>query len=243
MVARGDLGVEIPAEEVPFHQKNIISICNQLGKPVITATQMLNSMVKSPRPTRAEASDVYNAILDGTDAVMLSNETASGDFPVRAVEMMVSIATIAEQHLPRRQHGIQPSSQLEGAEVVSDAVSQATVEIADVLNASAIITSTISGYTTRRVARARPRTPIICVTPNELTYRRMALTWGVQPLLVKNFSSIDEMYRVVVDAAHRARLVSAGDTVVIIAGVPFGQAGQTNFLKVHTVGEVGELEG
>ena len=245
MVARGDLGVEIPAEEVPFHQKRIIRLCNIAGKPVITATQMLNSMVDNPRPTRAEASDVYNAILDGTDAVMLSNESASGQFPVRAVETMVNIAAIAEQNI------LLPSStpdraiykpNAEGREAVSDAISQATTQIGEVLNCRAIITSTLTGYTTRRVAKERPKTPILCVTPNELTYRRMALIWGVFPLMVPEFETIDEMIGIVVRAAHKAQLVEPGDTIVIIAGVPFGIGGQTNFLKIHTVGEAGELE-
>ena len=191
MVARGDLGVETPAEEVPFHQKRIIRLCNAAGKPVITATQMLNSMVDNPRPTRAEASDVYNAILDGTDAVMLSNESASGLYPVRAVETMVNIAAIAEQNITRPNYPgdrtiITPNA--EGREAVSDAISQATTQIAQALNCKAIVTSTMSGYTTRRVAKERPHTPIICVTPNETTYRRMALVWGVFPLLVPEFT-------------------------------------------------------
>jgi pyruvate kinase len=244
MVARGDLGVETPAEEVPFHQKRIIRLCNAAAKPVITATQMLNSMVDNPRPTRAEASDVYNAILDGTDAVMLSNESASGMYPVRAVETMVNIAQIAERNLiqpevPERPV-ILPS---EGRESLSDAISQSAAQIAQVLNCKAIVTSTMTGYTTRHVAKARPRTPIICVTPNEVTYRRMALVWGVVPLLVSEFNTMDEMVRIVVRAAHDHQMVAAGDMLMVIAGMPFGIGGQTNFLKVHIVGESGELEG
>lgn len=245
MVARGDLGVEIPAEEVPYHQKRIIRLCNAAAKPVITATQMLNSMVDNPRPTRAEASDVYNAIIDGTDAVMLSNETANGGYPVRAVETMVNIAAIAEKHIlmPRQtQERAITKPNVEGREAVSDAISQATTQIAEALDCKAIITSTLTGYTSRRVAKERPKTPILCVTPNELTYRRMALVWGVFPLLVPEFHTIDEMIGVVVRAAHRARLVEYGDSLVIIAGVPFGVGGQTNFLKIHMVGESGELE-
>ncbi|MCC6803393.1 MAG: pyruvate kinase [Anaerolineae bacterium] len=245
MVARGDLGVETPAEEVPFHQKRIIRLCNAAAKPVITATQMLNSMVDNPRPTRAEASDVYNAIIDGTDAVMLSNESASGQYPVRAVETMVNIAAIAEQNIMRPADTpdrtiITPAA--EGREAVSDAISQATTQIGQALNCKAIVTSTMSGYTTRRVAKERPHTPIICVTPNETTYRRMALVWGVFPLLVPEFTTIDEMLGVVVRAAANNKLVEAGDMLVIIAGVPFGIGGQTNFLKVHVVCESGELE-
>ncbi|NDJ61672.1 MAG: pyruvate kinase [Chloroflexi bacterium] len=244
MFARGDLGVEIPAEEVPFHQKRIIRLCNDTGKPVITATQMLLSMVDNPRPTRAEASDVYNAILDGTDAVMLSNETATGAFPARAVETMVNIASIAEQNilLPKHASGrMIETGPLEGREAISDAISQATCQIADTLHSRAIVTSTISGYTARQVAKERPKTPIICVTPNEVTYRRMALVWGVTALHVPTFNSIDEMIATVVSAAQQAEFVAHGDSLVIIAGVPFGVGGQTNFLKVHIVGESGEV--
>jgi pyruvate kinase len=245
MVARGDLGVEIPAEEVPFHQKRIIRLCNIAGKPVITATQMLNSMVDNPRPTRAEASDVYNAILDGTDAVMLSNESASGQYPVRAVETMVNIAAIAEQNILLPRHALERviyKPNAEGRESVSDAISQATTQIAEVLNCRAIVTSTLTGYTTRRVAKERPKTPILCMTPNEITYRRMALVWGVFPLMVPEFNTIDEMIGIVIRAAHNAKMIDPGDTIVIIAGVPFGIGGQTNFLKMHMVGESGELE-
>ena len=245
MVARGDLGVETPAEEVPFHQKRIIRLCNDAAKPVITATQMLNSMVDNPRPTRAEASDVYNAILDGTDAVMLSNESASGMYPVRSVETMVNIAAIAEQNINHLHPVAEQEASVvssEGREAISDAISQATAEIAQSLNCKAIVTSTLSGYTTRHVAKERPRTPILCVTPNETTYRRMALVWGVSPLLVPEFNTIDDMLGVVVRAAHNHQLVDIGDMLVIIAGVPFGISGQTNFLKVHIVGSTGELE-
>lgn len=244
MVARGDLGVETPAEEVPFHQKRIINLCNIAGKPVITATQMLNSMIDNPRPTRAEANDVYNAILDGTDAVMLSNETAAGKYPLIAVQTMARIAVIAEQSIrENRPEEIQQISRpdAEGREAISDAISQATCQIADLINCKAIVTSTMTGYTTRRVAKERPRTSIICVTPNDTTYRRMALVWGVTPLFIPEFHTIDEMLTTVVRAAQDAKLVTAGDNLVIIAGVPFGIGGQTNFFKVHTVGEVVEF--
>jgi pyruvate kinase len=246
MVARGDLGVEVSVEEVPFHQKKIIKLCNEAGKPVITATQMLNSMEHAPRPTRAEASDVYNAILDGTDAVMLSNETAAGDYPVRAVETMVNIAAIAERNLRRAAESGSPlrvTRNLEGREAISDAIAQSTWQVAEALNCRAILTATLSGYTTKQVARVRPKTPIICVTPNETTYKRTALLWGATPLLVKEeFNTVDEMVRIVVRAAQGAGLVEIGDSIVIIAGVPFGMAGQTNFLKLHVVGESGELD-
>ncbi|NWF68649.1 MAG: pyruvate kinase [Chloroflexi bacterium] len=243
MVARGDLGIETPAEEVPFHQKRIIQLCNMAGKPVITATQMLNSMVESPRPTRAEASDVYNAIVDGTDAVMLSNETASGDFPIEAVETMARIAVIAEQHIweNRPQQVAMQREKAQGQEAVADAISQATSDISRLLEPSAIITSTLTGYTARRVARERPKKTILCVTPNEITYRRMALVWGVVPILIEQFNTIDDMIDIVVKAAHHQQLVQRGDVIIIIAGVPFGVGGQTNFLKIHIVGESGEL--
>jgi len=243
MVARGDLGVETPAEAVPIHQKEIIRRCNAAGKPVITATQMLNSMIVSPRPTRAEASDVANAIFDGTDAVMLSGETAAGKYPVIAVETMATIATIAEAHLNVDAHlkfG-QRQIDMKSFEVISDATSYAATQIAEQLNAKLIVTASWQGYTARQVARARPITPILCVTPNEITYRRMALVWGVLPIMVPEFGTIDEMIEKIVQAAHDSRLVEYGDRLVIIAGVPFGAGGHTNFLKIHTVGEAGEV--
>lgn len=245
MVARGDLGLETPAEEVPYHQKRIIRLCNAAGKPVITATQMLNSMIDSPRPTRAEASDVYNAIVDGTDAVMLSNETAAGQYPVESLETMATIATIAEQHVwddrPQKSDSWRFEVKGAGSEAIADAISEAAYHISVALKPRAIITTTISGFTARRVARERPQTPILCVTPNEVTYRRMALVWGVLPLHIRGFATVDEMIRVIVEASHDADLVRHGDTVIIIAGVPFGVGGQTNLLKIHRVGESGEL--
>lgn len=243
MVARGDLGVETSAEKVPFEQKRIIKLCNRAGKPVITATQMLESMTQNPRPTRAEASDVYNAIIDGTDAIMLSAESASGKYPVRAVEVMTNIATIAEEHIwdNREQQKYFDIGASFGTEAISNVIGEATFHISEALQPSAIVTTTLSGYTARRVARERPRTPILCMTPSETTYRRMALVWGVIPLLVPEFSTIDEMISITVRAAHDAELIHRGDTLVIIAGVPFGVAGQTNLLKVHRVGEAGEI--
>lgn len=234
MVARGDLGIETPAEEVPFHQKRIIKICNRVSKPVITATQMLSSMVDSPRPTRAEASDVYNAIIDGTDAVMLSNESAAGKYPVAAVETMATIAAIAEQNI---WHSRSDEWDIKsgGKEAASDAVSEATYHISETLNPRAIVTTTLTGYTARRVASQRPRTPILCVTPNQVTYRRMSLVWGVLPLLVPHFDTIDEMIDIITKTAYEEELVRRGDTVIIIAGVPFGLGGQTNLLKIHEI--------
>lgn len=251
MVARGDLGIETPAERVPFHQKRIIRLCNRAAKPVITATQMLESMTGNPRPTRAEASDVYNAIIDGTDAIMLSAESASGGYPVRAVEVMTKIALIAEQHIrddgaPLRfkpaTAAAQPGAgRKDTSDAISDAISKATFDISEIIHPTAIVTTSMSGHTTRRVAKERPKTPILCMTPNPKTQRRMALVWGVIPLQVAEFSTIDEMISIIIRAAHDRRLVKRGDRLVIIAGVPFGIDGQTNLIKIHTVGAEGEI--
>jgi pyruvate kinase len=240
MVARGDLGVETPAEAVPFHQKRIIHACNQVGKPVITATQMLQSMMDNPRPTRAEASDVVNAVLDGTDTVMLSGETAVGRYPIVAASMMEKICTNAEVHLPYGRllrDDICGSAQLTSAE----AISAAAVDIANEIDAQAIITATMSGTTARMVARHRPSVPIVAVTPDGATLYRMALVWGVVPVQVEEFSTTDEMVEVMVQAAREAGLVDWGDSVVLMAGIPFGSGGVTNMLKVHVVGEQEEM--
>ena len=231
MVARGDLGVEIPPEEVPIHQKRIIRLCNRAGKPVITATQMLNSMVSHPRPTRAEASDVANAILDGTDAVMLSAETATGTYPVEAVQMMARIARIAEGAMPHRQWLDLIGESAE----VTEAISRATVEIAEQVGARAIVTSTMSGYTARMIARHPPPVPILAVTPVPATLRRMALVWGVEPVLMPSVRNTDEMLGAASQAALQSGLARPGDLIVITAGVPFGRPGHTNLLKVHRI--------
>ena len=241
MVARGDLGVETPAERVPVHQKEIIRRCNQVGKPVITATQMLNSMIDIPRPTRAEASDVANAIIDGTDAVMLSGETAIGKYPLQSVEMMARIAQIAEEYLrehPELHVGKVSREELreEQRRSVAAAISYATSEVAGMLDAQVIVASTWSGYTARRVARERPSTPIVAVTPSQATYTRLALIWGVMPILVDVFSTIDEMVGVVMKTPQVREMLTPGDLMLIIGGVPFGHGGQTNFLKVMEFG-------
>lgn len=244
MVARGDLGVETPAEEVPLHQKRIIALCNAAAKPVITATQMLESMTQNPRPTRAEASDVYNAIMDGTDAVMLSAESASGDYPVRAVEVMAKIAVTAEQHLQDiglRASAVPASRPPESVASISDAISKATFGLSEVIQPTAIVTTSLTGDTTRRVAKERPGRPILCMTPNPVTQRRMALIWGVIPLLVEPFRTIDEMIDIIVRAARDKRLVKHGDRLIIIASVPFGADGQTNLIKIHTIGEEADI--
>lgn len=236
MVARGDLGLEVGAEEVPLLQKRIIARCNRLGKPVITATQMLESMINNPRPTRAEASDVANAIMDGTDAVMLSAETAAGHYPVEAVKTMARIARRTEEELP---YGELLRQRKEFSKhTVTDAISYATCTTAGDLQAAAIITSTETGYTARMVAKYRPSCPIVAVTPHAPVLRRLTLVWGVEPLLVGKISNTDEMIETAIEAALAAGLIKAGDLVVITAGVPVGVHGTTNLLKVHTVGNI-----
>ena len=235
MVARGDLGVEAPPEEVPIIQKRIIKLCNEASKPVITATQMLDSMMRNPRPTRAEASDVANAILDGSDAVMLSGETAVGSYPLEAVRMMGRIAEVTERSLPYREW-LQRGFMVE-ARTVTEAISQVASEIASELEAKAIIASTVSGGTARRVASTRPSTPIVAPTPRHSTYRQLALVWGVVPLLVDQFADTEAMIVTVSEATQARGLVEEGDLVIITAGVPLGGAGLTNTLKAHRVGE------
>jgi pyruvate kinase len=235
MVARGDLGIEVPPQRVPLLQKKIIAACNAVGKPVITATQMLQSMVEHPRPTRAEASDVANAILDGTDAVMLSGETASGKYPIEAVLMMKHIAEIIEREFPYeawRMRWQQLAS--EEATSITEAISTACCVIAEQIHARVIVSSSMSGYTAQQIARHRPRTPIMAVSPQEKTQRRLALVWGVECLSVPSFTQTDEMVRITVGALKRFEL-NSGDKVVITAGVPFGRSGQTNLIQVHEI--------
>ncbi len=236
MVARGDLGVEIPTEEVPLVQKMVIEKCNKAGKPVVTATQMLESMVRNPRPTRAEASDVANAIFDGSDAIMLSGETAAGKYPVEAVRTMASIATRAETAL--RYEEILGKKSLAPQRTVTDAISHATVSTAHDLGASAIITSSKSGHTARMVSKYRPKAPIIAVTTSMAVVRKLQLVWGIQAVLVPETKGTDEMISVAVQGALDAELIKAGDLVVITAGVPLGVPGTTNLLKVHVVGDI-----
>jgi pyruvate kinase len=236
MVARGDLGVEIPAEEVPLVQKTMIEKCNRVGKPVITATQMLDSMQRNPRPTRAEASDVANAIFDGTDAIMLSGETAAGKYPVEAVTTMSRIAVRAEAALEYREIFNKQASAQQTS--VTEAISQAVAVSALDLNAAAIVTSTQSGFTARMVAKYRPKAPIIAVTNDERVMRRLALIWGVKPVLGEIAETTDAMFENAVAGARSTGLISLGDTIVITAGVPVGRAGTTNLIKIHHVGEL-----
>ena len=230
MVARGDLGVETPAEEVPIHQKRIIQSCNHVAIPVITATQMLQSMVDSPTPTRAEASDVANAILDGTDAVMLSAETAAGRYPVEAVQVMARIAERAEAHLATRT----PTARDTTIDP-SDAIAQAAVEIAADLGAAAIISVTHTGYGPRRVSKYRPRTRVLAVTADPRVRRQLALVWGVQPLAIPPADTAEEVVRSALTAAREAGVAGPGDTIVLTGRLPVDARGHTNFLKLEVL--------
>jgi len=236
MVARGDLGVEIPAEEVPLVQKLMIEKCNRAGKPVITATQMLDSMQRNPRPTRAEASDVANAIFDGTDAIMLSGETAAGKYPVESVETMARIAESAESALHYREIFTKQANAQQTS--VTEAISQAVANSALDLEAKAIVTSTESGYTARMVSKYKPKSPIVAVTPVEQVLRRLQLVWGVIPVKGVSASTTDEMFEIAVQGALDSGIVRLGDTIVITAGVPVGRSGTTNLIKIHNVGEL-----
>jgi len=236
MVARGDLGVEIPTEEIPLIQKTIIKKCNEVGKPVITATQMLDSMIRNPRPTRAEVTDVANAILDGSDAIMLSGETAAGKYPVEAVKTMTNIALTTEASLDYK-HMLKSMSR--GKDItVTNAISFATCSTSQDLGAAAIITATSSGYTAKAVSKFRPSSPIIAATPKKDVMRRLSLVWGVYPVLSDSTNSTDEVIDLSVEGALRKGYINNGDLVVITAGIPVGVAGSTNLIKVHIVGEI-----
>jgi len=236
MVARGDLGVEIPIEDVPQVQKRFISACNRAGKPVITATQMLDSMIRHPRPTRAEASDVANAIFDGTDAVMLSGETAVGAFPVETLKIMSRIACRTEEGLEYRK--MLDYYQQDTRKTTTDAISYATCRAAFDLNAAVIISATQSGHTARMVSKFKPKAPIIAVTPSEKVASALTLTWGVYPLLAPPSDHSEEIFNTAVRAALDAGLIKGGELVILTAGVPVGVPGTTNFMRIDTVGEV-----
>ena len=236
MVARGDLGVEIPVEQVPVVQKMLIKKCYKEGKPVITATQMLDSMMRNPRPTRAEASDVANAIYDGTSAIMLSGETAIGKYPIESVSTMARIATQAESSIDYISFPMEWKEEMIAS--VTNAISHATVTTAHDLNASAIITVTHSGHTARMISRFRPACPIIATTMYEKVCRQLSLSWGVTPYLVNMVSTTDELFDTGVEKAVESGMVKNGELVVITAGVPTGISGTTNLMKVHIVGKV-----
>jgi len=233
MVARGDLGVELPFEEVPLAQKRIISLCNRLGRPVITATQMLESMIANPRPTRAEASDVANAILDGTDAVMLSAETAAGQYPRLAVEAMNRIIAEVEKHettFQRDGHRVD-----ETAMSTEFAIAAACNAASHMLRAPCLIVFTKSGFSSRVVASQRPSVPILVLTDQPRTYRQLALVWGVMPELVPHCDTYEQMVRLALEVVRKRSLARTGDRVIVTAGVPFDVPGTTNMMKVETV--------
>ncbi len=250
MVARGDLGVELPFEEVPLVQKRVIREANLHGKPVITATQMLESMIQHPRPTRAEASDVANAILDGTDAVMLSAETAIGDYPLEAVKAMARIARELERHrkgrspafdmaVGRRREEMERLRRGEGNEILptrtEDAIAVAVCAAAELMAVPLIVCFTSSGFTARTVASYRPTVPIFAVTPEPETFRQLALVWGVVPALVEHLPTYDSMLTVARHKLLELGLAAPGERVVVTAGVPFDQPGTTNLLKIEAV--------
>ena len=234
MVARGDLGVEVPAEEVPMLQKVLIHKCQAAGKPVITATQMLESMCNNPRPTRAETSDVANAILDGTDAIMLSGETAGGLYPVEAVETMARVATFTESNFtPKSYEDVDAEST-----TTTESIGKAVVKIAKDLHAAAIIASTERGGTAQMISKFRPACPIVAVSPHEAIVRRLQLNWGVQAVTGKEANDTDAVVDNAIFAALDNDLIKAGDLVVLTAGVPVAKAGSTNMIRVQVVGDV-----
>lgn len=237
MVARGDLGVEVPTEEVPLMQKRMIERANALGKPVITATQMLESMITKPRPTRAEASDVANAIMDGTDAIMLSAESAAGKYPVEAVRTMATIARRTEEAL-NHSDILSRRGRFGKLDSVTEAISHATVTTAHDLGATAIVSATTSGFTARMVSKYRPSCPIIAVTPNEMVARQLRLVWGVTPVVKPETLVSEDLTDRAVEGALESGVVKSGDLIVITAGVPLGVKGTTNLIRVHTVADV-----
>ena len=236
MVARGDLGVEIPAHEVPILQKKMIKAGTRAGLPVITATQMLDSMIRNPRPTRAEVSDVANAVFDGTSCVMLSGETASGKYPAEALKTMVDTAEAAESAIDYwgrfRENVLTP-----GVSTINDAITHSCCLTAMDLGATAILAATKSGHTAKVISRYRPACPIVAVCQSEQTRRQLAISWGVHPYLTGEVDSTDRLFSMTVDVARKEGAVKCGDTVVITAGVPIGRSGSTNLIKAQVVGE------
>lgn len=236
MVARGDMGVEIPFINVPFVQKKLIQMCNALGKPVITATQMLDSMQENPRPTRAEVTDVANSVLDGTDATMLSGESANGLYPVKAVSAMAKIDERTERELHKRNTlALQRFEEYQGSNV-TEAIGESVVRTAQELGVKTIITATNSGYTARMISKYRPDADIIALTFDEKVQHSLGIVWGVQPLLTKKPQSTDDMFAMAANVAKEKRFVKDGDLVIIVAGVPVGDSGTTNLMKLQIIG-------
>ncbi|MFB3896672.1 MAG: pyruvate kinase [bacterium] len=239
MVARGDLGIEMPIQEVPVTQKLIIHKCNRIGKPVITATQMLESMMHNPRPTRAEATDIANAIFDGTDAVMLSGETAAGDFPVKCVQTMADIALRTERSLTTIHADPVECQESKSsgytARDIAESVSYSVHSLSKQLNATAIVTPTESGSTARYISRFRPQCPIIAITPNRKTLYRLGLVWGVTTYYCENLPDTDAVFAKAAELVKSLHLAKSGDTIIITAGIPLRQPGTTNLIRVLTV--------
>ncbi len=236
MVARGDMGVEIPFIDVPFVQKNLINKANALGKPVITATQMLDSMQENPRPTRAEVSDVANAVLDGTDATMLSGESANGLYPVKAVKAMAEIDERTEKELTKRNTlSLQRFEEYKGSNV-TESIGESVVRTAQELGVKTIITATNSGYTARMISKYRPNADILALTFDEKIEHSLAIVWGVQPMLTQKPKSTDDMFNIAAKVAKEKGYVKDGDLVIIVAGVPVGDSGTTNLMKLQIIG-------
>ena len=233
MVARGDLGVEMPLQEVPGLQKRIVRLARRMGKPVVVATQMLDSMVKAPVPTRAEVSDVATAVYDGADAIMLSAESASGDYPIESVQTMDAIAAQVERDPLYR--GIMDAEHASPEHTAADAITAAARQVAETIAAAAIITYTMSGSTALRAARERPRSPILCLTPLLATARRLTIAWGVNTMVSPDAVNFADMVAKAVSLAKQSKLAKPGDHVVVTAGVPFGTPGMTNVLRIARI--------
>lgn len=233
MVARGDMGVEIPLEEVPVIQKEIIHKVYSCGKQVITATQMLDSMMHNPRPTRAEASDVANAVYDGTSAIMLSGETASGKYPLECLRTMVRIAKRTEEDIDYRKRFVQRTFSVQPN--ITNAISKATINAAMELDAKAIVTVTESGRTAYMISKYRPFCPVIACTPNEQVYRQLSMTWGVTPILIDVKDTLNELFEASVEAVRQTGLAQEGEVIVMTAGAPDRVPGTTNLIKVQTI--------
>ncbi|MCA1949907.1 MAG: pyruvate kinase [Treponema sp.] len=238
MVARGDLGVQIPTERVPLEQKRIIRLCNQAGKPVITATQMLESMIKNPRPTRAEAGDVANAILDGTDCVMLSGETANGQFPEAAVAVMDQIARAVEASDEYKRALEERRNLMFSSDDIADAIADAAAQTADRIGAAALVVPTLRGNTARLISRHRPRRRIVAATPNAAVQRRLLLHWGVVPIKVEQESDSEAMIQQAISGAIKEGFAHKLDKVVVVAGVPLNSPLMTNSIRVHVIGNI-----
>jgi pyruvate kinase len=234
MVARGDLGVEAPVEQIPLLQKRIIEIANTMAKPAITATQMLESMINNPFPTRAEATDIANAILDGTDAIMLSGETSIGKYPEKAVEVMSKVAFETEKMLDEYLYKFDYST-YGGGDPSTNAITMSAVKMAEQLGINVIVATTYSGYTARALSRFRRNSKIIAASPRLTTYHRLALVWGVTPVIMRKFTDTDNMLESVTNIVKSLDLVLPGDNIIVTAGIPYGFSSKTNLLKVHEV--------